>query len=1270
MKLTTLVFAFLPLFLIAQSKNRGSVIHKKDVHVKNGYTIQWNTPKIKKQQSEEKIQFLNFDGCVYRQSEIIPEVQVMKKLRDFPARIKVTMANAIFQLMNDKEIQIISKSPLITDQIKITSRVSYLKGKAYGVIWFIPIRKNRRTGAYEKLVSYSLNIQAEDIKTIPPGKVRNYAQNSVLAAGNWYKIGLTKDGIYKLDYDFLESIGLNMLVVDPRNIRIYGNGGGMLPYDNSVFRYDDLAENTIYVEGESDGIFDTNDYVLFYGQGTTRWKLNGSYYNHIINQYSDTTYYFITADLGMGKRVNLQNSLPTYNITVNSFDDLQYYDKDQTNLIKTGRDWFGESFNIVTSANFIMTFPNIDLNSNAHVVARLASRTIGASSNFTVDVSGQANSSDGFGPVTEGYTDQYAIQKNIVLDFIPNNSTFNIDISYNKGNNSAIGWLNYIEANVRRKLILAGDQMIFRDALSVGLGNVARYQILGVDVNTQIWDVTYPTNIKNLQGNLLGNTFSFNANADTLHRYIAFTGNSFYKPVFIEKVNNQNLHAYSLANMLIVTNPRLKDAAEELADFHRTHDQLTVHVVSTKQIYNEFSSGSRDITAIKDFVKMFYDRAAGDSTKLPRYLCLFGDGSYDNKHRLTGNVNLIPTYESSESLLPTTSYVSDDYYGLLDNNESDNPAEIIDIGIGRLPVRSLAEALDIVKKIKYYSNIQTMKPWRNWLAFVGDDEDNALHMTQSDQLAQKVDSLYPDYNIDKIYLDSYNQVSTPGGERYPDVNEAINKRMEQGCLILTYVGHGGELGWAHERVLEVSDINSWTNIDNMPLFLTATCEFSRWDDPLRTSAGEYCFLNKNGGAIALLTTTRLVYSNPNKQLADTFFNYAFSELNGDVIRLGDLMLLTKINGPLIANTRNFTLIGDPAVQLAYPRYNVITSSMQDTIKALSKVTVTGYIVDPGTGQKINNYNGVVYPIVFDKKMDILTLNNDGQGAFSYKDQNNMLFKGKASVNNGDFNFTFIVPKDIAYKYGNGKISYYVKNGSVDGNGYYDNFIIGGTDSNAPEDNSGPDIKLYLNDSTFVFGGITDENPDIYAKLYDENGINTVGSGLGHDITAVLDDNTMNAQILNEYYESDLNSYQKGSVRYPLSNLEEGYHTLRLKAWDVYNNSGEAYTQFIVAKNAKLALDHVLNYPNPFTTSTDFYFEHNRPGENLDIKIRIFTISGKLIKTIRTFSFTDGYRIGPIHWDGLDEFGDKIGRGVYIYNVKITTPVGEVVDVYEKLVLLN
>ncbi|MFQ5335938.1 MAG: type IX secretion system sortase PorU, partial [Flavobacteriales bacterium] len=530
------------------------------------------------------------------------------------------------------------------------------------------------------------------------------------------------------------------------------------------------------------------------------------------------------------------------------------------------------------------------------------------------------------------------------------------------GNSSAIGWLNFIEVNARRHLVVAGDQMAFRDAQSVGSGNAARYQLSGCDQSTMVWNVTYPTHIKIQDGSLNGSTFEFNAAADTLNEYIAFNGSNFFKPYFIEQVINQNLHSLPQANMLIVTNPRFKNEAADLASFHRDNDGLTVNVVTTKQVYNEFSCGSPDITAIKDFVKMFYERAGTDSTKLPRYLCLFGDGSYDNKHRLTGNLNLVPTYESAESLMPTSSYVSDDYYGLLDNNEGDSPSQLIDIGIGRIPVKSITEAQNIVKKIKHYYNKQTMKPWRNWLAFVGDDEDNSTHMKQSDQLAQKVDTLYPDYNIDKLYLDSYTQESTPGGERYPDVNAAINKRMEQGCLILTYVGHGGELGWAHERVLEVSDINSWTNIDNMPLFLTATCEFSRWDDPLRTSAGEYCFLNKDGGAIALLTTTRLVYSNPNKQLADTFFNYAFSELNGEVIRLGDLTLLTKINGPLIQNTRNFTLLGDPAVQLAYPRYNVVTTSVQDTIRALSKVTVSGYISDPGNGQKIVDFNGVIYPV--------------------------------------------------------------------------------------------------------------------------------------------------------------------------------------------------------------------------------------------------------------------------------------------------------------------
>ena len=748
-------------------------------------------------------------------------------------------------------------------------------------------------------------------------------------------------------------------------------------------------------------------------------------------------------------------------------------------------------------------------------------------------------------------------------------------------------------------------------------------------------------------------------------------------------VANQNIHGIiGQPDFVIVSHPNFINEANSLASFHENIDSLDVAVVQTTQVYNEFSSGAQDVTAIKGLMRMLYERAV-DSTELPRYLLLFGDGSYDNKNQISNNTNFVVTYQSVNSLNPTGSYVSDDYFGLLDENEGESTLDDLDIGIGRIPIKSVAEAQDVLNKMLHYEEASTMNPWRNELCFIADDEDGNIHINDADNIAMMLDTTYADYNIDKIYLDAYAQESTPAGQRYPAVKDAINRKMENGSLILSYTGHGGELGWAHERVLENLDINSWSNYDNMPLFLTATCEFSRFDDPDRTAAGEYVFLNPNGGAIAMLTTVRLVVSGQNEILSSNFFNTVFKPVNGEMPRLGDVCMKTKNLSGNGQNTRKFVLIGNPAQRLAYPKHIAVTDSINymavsgasDTLKALSKVTISGHI-ERTSGEKFSSFNGTIYPTVYDKASSVTTLRNDSQSNIKiFMLQKNALFRGKASVVNGEFDYIFIVPKDIAYQPGFGKISYYAEDGETDANGSYEDFVIGGTSSNIEPDNTGPEVRMFLNDTNFVDGGLTDENPVLLAFLSDKHGINTTGNGIGHDIVAILDEESDNPIVLNEEYEADRDSYKSGSLQYPFANLSVGAHKLSLKVWDVYNNSTQVFTDFIVAESANLALSHVVNYPNPFTTYTEFWFEHNRPGEFLDVQIQVFTISGRLIKTINTNIVTHGFRPNPsqwpdLQWDGKDDFGDKIGRGVYVYHLKVRTSEGEMANQYEKLVILN
>lgn len=1263
--------------------------------------IVWHGPSTIKISDSESQHFLSFSGAQYAfEDDFLPRYSKKIALSGNEQNFSSVLINPTYEILSNEELILLKNSSKITSEIQVSSEVFKSKKKAYGVISFIPIRKNSTTGKFEKLISFDLSIRpGEPMKSLTRS-VHTYASNSVLQNGNWYKIGIQTDGIYKLSFSFLQNMGIDMATVSPQNIRIYGNGGEMLPELNSTARPDDLVENAVYIQGENDGVFNEEDYILFYGKGPNTWTYDSAScpkFEHKIHLYSDSAYYFLTTDMGPGKRIQTQASTasaPTH--IVNSFDDYAFHENSSINFIKSGRAWFGEYFENTSSYNFPFSFPNIDATQNATVKTNLASRYL-ISGNATYAVSSQSGNTTITIPSVSGSSyDNYAKIMSGCYSFIPSSSTLTVNVT--KQTADAIAWLDYIEVNVRRQLSMSGSQLIFRDAQSVGAGNIAQYELTS-NSTIQVWDISDKTDIKlQLITNPSTTIYQFILPADTLKQFVAFTGSSFHTPAACGTISNQDLHALTAKDFIIIAHPDFYQEALQLAAHHENRDTLSTLVVTPQQIYNEFSSGSQDISAIRDFVKMFYDRAA-NASEMPQYLLLFGDGSYDNKRQTGSNSNYIPTYQSDNSTIPTSSYVSDDFYGLLDDNEGLWNSDAVDIGIGRFPVKTKAEAQAAVNKILNYtktgipsetsSNSCTSQTsgsafgnWRTTLCFVGDDEDGGIHETQANQQATLVDTTYNDYNIDKIYLDAYKQEATPGGNRYPEVVEAINKRIEQGTLILNYTGHGGELGLAHERIIEVSQINKWNNANKLFLLFTATCEFSRYDDPERTSAGEYAFLNTNGGAIALFSTVRLVFASPNFYLNLDFYKAAFERINGRMPRLGDLYEFIKTqSGGNSVNSRNFTLLGDPALTLAYPQYTVATDSVNsmavsptssDTLNALSIVTISGHVQD-NNGNLLTSYNGVLYPAVYDKPQNITTLSNDGiaaSPAFSFKLQKNILYKGKVSVNNGYFKFSFIVPKDIAYQYGTGRVSYYAENGNEDAKGYYEKIIIGGSNDNAPADATGPEISLYLNDIKFVFGGSTNENPDLYAILKDDNGINTVGNGIGHDITAVLDANTEKSIVLNDYYQSDLNSYKSGTIRYPFEELIEGKHTLKLKVWDVYNNSSESYTEFIVAKSANLALSHVLNYPNPFSTRTQFYFEHNQACDQLEVLVQVFTVSGKLVKSISQFVHTEGFRSEPIEWNGRDDFGDKIGKGVYLYRVKVKTSEGSTAEKYEKLVILN
>ena len=1277
--------------------------NKSAVNVKGGKTVSWDEPVTEVKYDGSTKTYLLFKGAVFLDETSLPHL-----IEKFPVSSSVTVNSALSDVRFEPLSQV-EKAALegieLPNSVKLTVSRYTERKQTYARVSFVPLRKNPSTGQLEKVVSFNLDnrkVAVASSKSAAPAA--QFASASVLSSGNWYKVGVAQDGMYRITYNDLQEMGMDVASIDPRRLNVYGNGGGMLPQANDVFRHDDLVQNAIQVVGEADGSFDQGDYIVFYGKGPHSWvedTTSCGNFRHVFNVYSEQAFYFITADRGTGRRLaSIPSAGSGATHTVTKFDDYQFHESDNSNLLKSGRQWFGEEFDLQLSHSFDFGFSNVASDPGYLSTRLLAKSTVGTS--YSVRLNGSTvenvNVPSSPGGYNKNAEDEFTCSE---LQFASGNT--NVSFNYSKGGNpSAVGWLDYIEIVLKRNLAMAGGQMAFRDRGSVGTGNIANFQIASANSSVQVWEVTDPTNVSKRELSLSGSVASFRVEADSLRQFIAFNGSSYSSPELIGQVSNQNLHGLAQADMIIVCHPDFWSEAERLADFHRSSETspLSVHIVSPAQIFNEYSSGAQDVSAIRDFMRMFYERSTS-SADLPRYLLLFGDASYDYKDRLADNTNYVPTYESVESLTPTISYASDDYFGLLDPDEgawASSASDALDIGIGRFVVRTLEDARVVVDKIYRYEELASnsivnpngevceeggaqaaLSPdWRNRIVFVADDEDSNMHLNQADQLANLVDTMYPEYNLTKIYFDSFVQESTPGGQRYPEVSTNLNTEVQRGALIVNYTGHGGELGWGHERVLGVSDINSWSNYTNLPVFVTATCEFTRYDDPSRISAGELVHLNPEGGGIALFTTSRLVYSAPNFTLNRNFYLNLLVEQPYGPPTMGDVIRMTKVASGGSVNNRNFSLIGDPAQRLAFPLHDVQTltvngeniNSLTDTINALELVTVTGTMRNRN-GQAMSDFNGVVYPTVFDKTTEVSTLANDPSSSVQqFTVQKNLIYKGKASVTDGDFSFSFVVPRDIAYNYDVGRISYYAEGSGTNANGHFEDFVIGGSNENGATDEIGPSIGLYMNDESFAYGGTTDESPSLLAVVLDSNGINTVGNGIGHDITAVLDDNTNATLNLNDFYQADLDSYQSGRVVYPFSDLSEGTHNLRLKVWDVYNNSSEAYTEFVVAESAQLALEHVLNYPNPFTTSTSFMFEHNQPCNSLDVQVQVFTVSGKLVKTINETVLTQGFRNEPIEWNGLDDYGQKIGRGVYMYNLKITTPDGQKAEQIERLVILN
>ena len=1160
-------------------------------------------------------------------------------------------------------------------------------------------------GTLKRIISFQFDY-SYDTSSRNSSQFNRAITNSVLSSGSWHRFYVEKSGVYKLSKTFLQSLGVNVSG-DPRNIKIYGNGGRMLPLLNSIVYPNDLQENAIKFVGEDDGVFNDADYILFYAEGVDTWNTESL---TSVNLYSDKSYFYVTTSSGVGKRIGSAiepSAAPSFNFT--NYNDVITYEKDLVNAGKVGRRWFGEQFNINNNQSFDFSIPNLDVSSPIGLKINFASKSFGASS-FDVKANNQSIGNVTF-PALVAFSGVEGYENVLNANFNSSSTNINVDLTYNNGGvPSSNGYLDFIRITAVRNLTGFGKQYPFfnnQEASNIGVG---QYSFTSASQINEIWDVTDRFNVVNYV-NTTGANYSFKVNLGNIKKYIAVDFTDTYTPLKESNtvVANQNLKgtiflnnsgAFEDIDYLIITPNSLLSPAERLADFHRMNSGMKVRVVSLESIYQEFSSGKQDIAAIRNFVKYVYQNASTTSNRV-KYVNLFGDASYDYKNRLFNNTNIVPVFHgfnpsanevnniSNFSLY--LSFMSDDFYGLMDDTEGPmiGGMDGIDIAVGRMLVSSVQQANEMVDKVVEYHDEKSYGRWRNNYVIYSDDADNQTDATLQfglDDLANTLVAQKPFVNVKKIHTDAYIQQVAAGGERYPEAKNDFLDNMELGALVFNYFGHGNEESLGRERLFEKIDAQNLTNRYRYPLFITITCEFTRFDDPNRFTGGEYMYWNKTGGAISLIATTRQIGVTTGFTMNNIFSEelYAFGSNNYPTV--SEALRLTKLRTGS-DNRRVVFCIGDPALKLAIPKPKVVLTKVNDvdvslpndTFSALSLMKISGEVVDE-FDNLISGYNGDLAVQIFDKEINRSTLGNNGVTnnsgqliIMNFTTLGETIFRGNASVVNGKFDLSFVVPQDIRIPVGNGKISFYSKRNSPNlenQTGFNTDIQIGGVNTSAPADNTPPTVRLYMNDESFVSGGITNCSPYLLAFLEDENGINTA-SGIGHDIVAILDGDESNPYVLNDYYETENDDYTKGKVRFPFRNLESGMHTILFKAWDVYNNLIAQEIQFnAVCNEDGLRIERVLNYPNPFVSYTEFWFSHNMPFEPLDVQVQILTITGKLVKTINQQVVTDGFLCREITWDGKDDFGDRIGKGVYVYKLTVrSTTTGKKTEKYEKLVIL-
>ena len=1112
----------------------------------------------------------------------------------------------------------------------------------------------------------------------------DYAKNSVLSSGKWIQLQVNENAIYKLTYDEIKRMGIN----DPSKVKIYGYGAWMLDEDFTKPYIDDLPEVSVWLNKGSDNIFNSGDYLLFYGRGTTKWTYNTrtDFFEHENNPYSTYSSYFLTeSDSGPKEMGNVSHepnsSQPWSGINLTTFDDYALHERDSIAFIQSGRELFGESFIGRNNQQFSFSVPGITADPGKVRLSFAADPKESTPAILSIDGTNILNLNVG----KPGGDYQKANLVNGIANWLgEKREQITTTISYNSSG-QVIANLNYISLKMKRRLQFYNNYTFFRNTES--LRNKVEYVVGNANSQSLIWDITNNYDVGLVSTTRNGNNLSFRTEkSDVLREYVLVDySKTFPTPQVIGEVKNQNLHGLPQTDMVIIVPEVYFSQAERLAERHRSTG-LSVVTVQANWVYNEFSSGSPDATAYRRFMKMFYDRATSEEEK-PRYLLLFGDCIFDNRFITAKTLDpryFLLSFQMRESTNEQTSYGSDDYFGLLDNNEGlQISSSTLDIGIGRFPVRTIAQAENAVNKVLSYMDDKIYKDWKNRIIFAADNTDYTtagsfcIHALQADTISQYIENNHPEYMIAKSYMDAFKSVTINGQKMIPDAKDKLLTNLREGCFLFNYTGHGNTTSMSSENMLRDTDIKKM-NFEGLPLWITATCDFG-WFDRTDTSAGEEAFLNKNSGAIALFTTSRVVNSPDNARIHGRFIRNIFSKEEGKHPRLGDILRKSK-NGLSGSNKLNYILLGDPALMLHYPKLTVQLEKINGeeidpneiySFRALDRIALEGRIVDE-SGATVTGFNGRIKSNVFDSRRQVNSIEtNDDGGYFSFFDYSNLVYIGNNEVKDGTFSFSFNVPLDISYGRDNGKMNFYAYDETVglDANGYYSKYRFAGTGDFSDYGDEGPEIlSMFLNSESFRDGDTVNETPYFVARVFDEEGINMTGSGIGHDITICINNSAGLTYTLNSYY-TPINE-NEGEIKFSIPTLSSGKHQLVFKVWDILNNSSTDSLTFNVVGGLKPHLYDITATNIPARDYTNFLLTHDRPESEIEVEISVYDLSGRIVWTHKEAGSSSWLRQYPIEWRLTDGAGKRVDVGAYLYRAVINTPEGKEATKSKKIIILG